>query len=102
MASSNPFVRSFDSNYNAHFVIDGMRFESAHRVYVAAIARGFEGCEDTILRRLRCGCTTWAELTKKPAPSGSRKGKGERSRAECAMMLADIDARKAQIASETA
>jgi len=94
--------------YEAHYIVDGVRFQSVK--HAASIARrlGFVGSNITIARRLHHGVRTLAELvastppahaTRMDAAAAALKAMRSASRTECADAMRCVDARRAAIAA---
>lgn len=81
------------------YVVDGVRYSCVFTVWKEAVARGFNGCEATIGKRLKAGKTTFAEIARPVNKLMAVGGKNSQlsKRREIADAIAALDARKAEM-----
>lgn len=93
-------MSNVEFGYEAHFLIQGERFKSAHDVFMCARRRGFAGTVGCLISRLRNGPHTWAALLAPLQNRGQDARREQRVAKREAMhrMCEAIDARKRELA----
>jgi hypothetical protein len=88
-----------EHNAHAHYVLDGMKFNSIQQVYVIALGKGFNGAYGAIAKRLTHGCDTWKKLLEPvdTARSEQRKEIQRKKHEEMHRICEELDARKKEL-----
>ena len=84
------------------FKIEGAYFSTIQQVIGVARSLGFDGCGNTIRRRLKRGANTWEELIAAPKHQKSEAGKvlktmRNKEKTQMAQLCAELDARKSAL-----
>lgn len=82
------------SQPKGHFYFDGSFFGGPANACQAAISNGATASVATLMRRIKRGATTFAELMEPPKNAGAKKGYKDRAHAEMHAICMELDARK--------